>query len=72
MRGVDGDEPVHAVDMNALLESLQADAEQAGQQMEIEGVAPSPYLGRPHGDQASTALSGVERTDRLKPTGSEL
>jgi signal transduction histidine kinase len=47
MRGMDSDEAAQAVDMNALLESLQADAEEAGRQMEIEGNAHSPYVGRP-------------------------
>lgn len=47
MRGMDSDESAQAVDMNALLESLQADAEEAGRQMEIEGVVQSPYVGRP-------------------------
>jgi signal transduction histidine kinase len=47
MRGLDSDESTQAVDINALLESLQADAQDAGHAMAIQGRAETPYLGRP-------------------------
>lgn len=47
MRGIEVDEPVQAIDVNALLESLQADAEDLGQTMEIHGQAGTPFRGRP-------------------------
>ena len=47
MRGMDSEEPRQAIDINALLESLQADAEDTGHRIEVTGVAASPYAGRP-------------------------
>lgn len=47
MRGMDSEEPRQAIDINALLESLQADAEDTGHQIEVTGVATSPYAGKP-------------------------
>jgi signal transduction histidine kinase len=47
MRGMDSEEPRQAIDINALLESLQADAEDTGHHVEVSGVAASPYVGRP-------------------------
>jgi signal transduction histidine kinase len=47
MRGMDSEEPVQEIDFNALLESLQADAEDLGHDVRVEGEALSPYAGRP-------------------------
>jgi signal transduction histidine kinase len=47
MRSVDSQEPVQPVDVGALLESLQADAEETGRTVHVEGAAAKPYLGRP-------------------------
>lgn len=47
LRGLESDESTQAVDINALLESLQADAQDAGHSMGIQGRAKTPYLGRP-------------------------
>jgi signal transduction histidine kinase len=40
-------ERVQPIDMSALLESLQADAEAVGQAVRIEGAASAPFPGRP-------------------------
>lgn len=40
-------EPVQPVDINALLESLQADREEMGQDVRVEGKAAAPYPARP-------------------------
>ncbi len=47
MRGVDTEEPSATIDMQALLESLQSDLQEAGGlvQVQFEGVL--PYVGRP-------------------------
>ena len=47
MRGVDRQESVQPIDMMALLESLQADAQEAKREVSIQGAALSPYPGRP-------------------------
>jgi signal transduction histidine kinase len=47
LRGMDNGEPVQPVDVNALLESLQADLRETGGAVTIEGSAVSPYPGRP-------------------------
>ena len=47
MRGVDNPEPVQPVDIMALLESLQADAAEIGQQVRLEGIAAQPYPCKP-------------------------
>ncbi|MDP2762810.1 MAG: HAMP domain-containing sensor histidine kinase, partial [Sideroxyarcus sp.] len=47
MRGVDNPEPVHPVDIMALLESLQADAAEIGQEVRLEGIAARPYPCKP-------------------------
>lgn len=47
MRGMDSKEPVQNIDINALLESLQGDAEDMGHHVGIEGAAWSPYAGKP-------------------------
>jgi len=47
LRGGEDSEPIAAVDLNALLESLQEDAEEAGQTVGIDGVAHQPLRCRP-------------------------
>lgn len=47
LRGMDNGEPVQSVDINALLESLQADLRETGGSVIIEGAATAPYPGRP-------------------------
>ena len=45
MRGLGGNEPRQAVDVNALLESVQSDNEEMGRGIRIEGQARAPYVG---------------------------
>lgn len=47
MRGVDNPEPVQPVDIMALLESLQADAAEIGQEVGLDGIAARPYPCKP-------------------------
>lgn len=47
MRGVDNPEPVQPVDIMALLESLQADAVEMGQEVSLNGIASQPYPCKP-------------------------
>jgi signal transduction histidine kinase len=47
LRGARVDEPVQPVDVLALLESLQADMEEAGHAVQIQGQAAAPYPARP-------------------------
>lgn len=47
MRGVDQQEAFQPVDMMALLESLQADAQEMQEQVTIHGVIHAPYKGKP-------------------------
>lgn len=47
LRGGEDSEPVAAVDLNALLESLQEDAEDAGQPVRVSGAAREPLRCRP-------------------------
>jgi signal transduction histidine kinase len=47
MRGGQAAERARPIDMNALLESLQADAQDTGAQVAIEGAAATPFVGRP-------------------------
>lgn len=47
MRGVDQQESVQPVDMMALLESIQADAQEMDAQVEIHGSIDAPYQGKP-------------------------
>lgn len=47
LRGMDNGEAVQAVDMNAMLESLQADLAETGGSVTITGRSPAPYSGRP-------------------------
>jgi signal transduction histidine kinase len=45
MRGLGGNEARQAVDVTALLESLQSDNEAMGRTMRLEGSAQAPYVG---------------------------
>lgn len=45
MRGLDGAQPRQAIDIMALLESLQADYEEVGQKVTINGHTHTPYMG---------------------------
>jgi signal transduction histidine kinase len=47
MRGLETTESLKRLDINALLESLQDDAKEGGQTIEINGRATSPFLCRP-------------------------
>ncbi|MDP1996879.1 MAG: HAMP domain-containing sensor histidine kinase [Gallionella sp.] len=47
MRGVDNPEQVQPVDIIALLESLQADAAEIGQEVRLEGTSAQPYPCKP-------------------------
>jgi signal transduction histidine kinase len=47
LRGMDNGEPARPVDVNAMLESLQADLRETGGTVTIEGQAADPYPGRP-------------------------
>jgi signal transduction histidine kinase len=47
MRGLETTEPLKRLDINALLESLQDDATEGGQTIEINGQTTSPFLCRP-------------------------
>jgi signal transduction histidine kinase len=47
LRGAGGGEPVNPVDMAALLESLQADMQELGGEVRIEGAASKPLPGKP-------------------------
>jgi signal transduction histidine kinase len=47
LRDANAREPVKPIDVDALIESLQADADELGQEVRIDGSAASPYGGRP-------------------------
>ncbi len=47
LRGAASGEPVKPVDVTALLESLQADMQELGGQVTIEGAAATPFPGKP-------------------------
>jgi len=47
LRGMDNGEPVQPVDVNAMLESLQADLRETGGTVTISGTAAGSYPGRP-------------------------
>lgn len=47
MRGLDRREAPQPIDIMALLESMQADNEEMGRTMSVEGTAHAPYLGAP-------------------------
>lgn len=47
MRGVENEERAQPVDVNALVQSLQADLQETGGKVETEGAAQEPYVGKP-------------------------
>jgi signal transduction histidine kinase len=47
LRSAGSEEPVQPIDVAALLESLQADAEEAGREVRLEGRVRAPYPGHP-------------------------
>lgn len=47
MRGIDQQENMQPIDMMALLESLQSDAQEMKRKVIIKGTANGPYLGKP-------------------------
>jgi signal transduction histidine kinase len=47
MRGLDNEEPIQPIDMNALMQTLEADVRETGGNVRITGAADKPYLGRP-------------------------
>lgn len=49
MRGLDSDEPPQPIDVQAMVAAMQADAEEYGHAIKIEGVVDRPYLGKPAG-----------------------
>lgn len=49
MRGLDDREPLSAIDVDALLEALRADAEELGQPVVVSGKASTPFAGKPLG-----------------------
>lgn len=46
VRGLGSDEPPQPIDMNALLQSVQADMQETGHDVALEGAARAPYTGR--------------------------
>ena len=67
MRGGRTVEKPQPVDVNALLESLQADAQDTGARVTVEGAAAGPYVGRP---QALKRCLGNLLDNALKYGGS--
>jgi signal transduction histidine kinase len=67
MRGGETAEKPQRVDVNALLASLQGDAQDMGGQVAVEGVASEPYAGRP---QALKRCLGNLLDNALKYGGS--
>jgi signal transduction histidine kinase len=47
MRGSETGEVSQRIDLNALLESVQQDAQETGKSVSIEGCAASPFMGKP-------------------------
>ena len=47
MRGIENEERVQAIDIDALVQTLQADVEEIGGSVEIVGAALGPYAGKP-------------------------
>jgi signal transduction histidine kinase len=46
LRGIDDEEPAHPFDVMAMLESLQADLQETGARVIVEGHAERPYTGQ--------------------------
>ncbi|MEO8040282.1 MAG: HAMP domain-containing sensor histidine kinase [Betaproteobacteria bacterium] len=49
MRGLDDHEPLCAIDVDAMLEALRADAEELGHRVALTGIATAPFEGKPQG-----------------------
>src|SRR5262249_22210477 len=49
MRGLDDREPLRPIDVGALVEALQADAEELGHPVRVVGAARAPFSGKPEG-----------------------
>lgn len=47
MRGLENEEPIKATDIDALVQTLQADLQETGGALEIVGAARKPYPGKP-------------------------
>jgi signal transduction histidine kinase len=47
MRGLDNEEPVQPIDINALVQTLAADVQETGGTVQVTGAALKPYAGRP-------------------------
>ncbi|MGZ5174242.1 MAG: ATP-binding protein, partial [Burkholderiales bacterium] len=47
MRGLENDERVQPIDVNALIQSVAADIQETGARVEVEGAAREPYAGKP-------------------------
>ena len=47
LRGIGADEPVQAIDVDALVQSVQRDAQEVGHEVAVEGTSRAPYRGRP-------------------------
>jgi len=47
MRGVDSEEPIQPVDVDALVQSLQRDMQETGHEVALDGHAARPFPGRP-------------------------
>ena len=47
MRGLENDEPMQPIDVDALVHSVQADMQETGARVEIEGAVREPYVGKP-------------------------
>jgi signal transduction histidine kinase len=46
VRGLENEEPAQAIDVNALVQTLQADAQETGGIVEIDGSVLKPYVGK--------------------------
>ena len=49
MRGLDDPESLRAIDIGSLLAALQADAEELGHRVKLDGAAKAPFTGKPEG-----------------------
>ena len=47
MRGAESDEPHRAIDINALVQTIQADAQETGGAVTLAGAALTPFFGQP-------------------------
>jgi len=79
MRGIDQQENMQPIDMMALLESLQSDAQEMKHKVIIKGTANGPYLGKPQalkrclGNLIDNALKyGKSATIRIEENSDQL